>query len=160
MAVGYTALLIDHDTQRMLRETYGAHPATPVTTPRIVDRLHAVRGDKRAAAPQDVRIVGVHENAQIKVLLLEVGGAITRADGGFYTIPLFMPGAGLHIKTMDELAQALLAGVPAQDLRNHATDTPLAVRPAFVVGVERPQAAIAEPARAVRPAISRFMRAG
>ena len=161
MVVGYTSLLLDLETQRMLREVYGAHPAAPVTSPRIVDMLNAVRADKRDVAPQDIRIVGVHENAQIKVLLLEIDGSMKRADGGFYNIALNMPERGLHIKTIDELAQALLLSIPAQQLRNHAAGEVLAARPAFVVGVERPQAIVAaRPHVAAKPAISRFMRAG
>lgn len=162
MAVGYTALLLDLDTQRMLREVYGAtHPAVAVTTPRIVDRLNASRDEKRSV-PTGISIVGVHENAQIKVLLVEVNGEVKRPDGGFYNIPLFMPERGLHIKTIDELAQALLLSVPAAALRNHVAPGPLTGMPAFVVGVERPQATMIEqrPAVAAKPAISRFMSAG
>ena len=159
MAVGYTALLLDLPTQQMLREVYGAtHAGTPVTTPRIVDKIDALRSDKREIAPE-ISIVGVHENAQIKVLLVEVNGAMKRADGGFYNIPLFMPERGLHIKTIDELAQALLLSVPMAALRNHVGAGPLAANPAFVVGVERPQAIVAEvrPQVAAKPIVSRFM---
>ncbi len=162
MAVGYTALLLDLPTQQMLREVYGVnHGATPVTTPRIVDQLHAARSDKRADAAA-ISIVGVHENAQIKVLLVEVNGSAKRTDGGFYNIPLFMPERGLHIKTIDELAQALLLSVPAAALRNHVGAGEMLAKPAFVVGVERPQAIEIEarPQVAAKPAISRFMRAG
>lgn len=162
MTVGYTAFLFDLETQRMLRETYGAHPAKAVATPRIVDMINAQRTDKRDIAPVDVRIVGVHENEQIKVLLLQVDGAIKRADGGFYNIALFMPETGLHIKTIDELAQALLNSIPDMALRNHIGTAPLLVRPAFVIGVERPQAIMSD-ARlkaTATPLLSRFMRLG
>lgn len=162
MAVGYTALLLDLPTQQMLREVYGVnHAATPLTTPRIVDKLNALRSDKGEGAAT-VSIVGVHANAQIKVLLVEVNGAVKRADGGFYNIPLFMPERGLHIKTVDELAQALLLSVPEASLRNHVGAGALVAKPAFVVGIERPQAieVDARPQVAAKPAISRFMRAG
>lgn len=162
MAVGYTALLLDLPTQQMLREVYGVnHAATPLTTPRIVDKLNALRSDKGDGAAT-VSIVGVHANAQIKVLLVEVNGTVKRADGGFYNIPLFMPERGLHIKTVDELAQALLLSVPEASLRNHVGAGALAAKPAFVVGIERPQAIEVEarPQVAAKPAISRFMRVG
>lgn len=153
-------MLLDLETQRMLREVYGAHPATLVNTPRIVDMMNAVRADKRDVAPEGVRIVGVHENAQIKVLLVEVGGSVIRADGAFYNIAMFMPEAGLHIKTIDELAQALLLSVRESKLRNHLSGEMLGVTPAFVVGVERPKAIMAEPRKVAQPSISRFVRVG
>lgn len=162
MAVGYTALLLDLDTQRLLRDVYGApHAATPVTTPRIVDKLNAYRADKRVLAPA-VRIVGVHENDQVKVLLLEVGGTLLRPDGGFYNIVMTVPERGLHIRTVDELAQALLSRVPDAALRNHISAVEFKANPAYVVGVERPQAIEVEarPQVAAKPALSRFMRAG
>lgn len=162
MAVGYTALLLDTDTQRMLREVYGAtHAATPITTPRIVDKLNAYRADKRVLAPA-VSIVGVHENDQVKVLLLEVGGKLLRPDGGFYNIVMAVPERGLHIRIVDELAQALLSRVPEAALRNHISTIELKVSPSYVVGVERPQAieVAARPQAAAKPGISRFMRAG
>ncbi len=163
MAVGYTALLLDLDTQRMLREAYGATPAAalPVITPRIVDKLDAYRADKRVLAPV-VNIVGVHESDQVKVLLLEVAGTMVRPDGGFYNIVMAVPERGLHMRTVDELAQAVLSRVPEALLRNHIGAVEMKVNPAYVIGVERPQAMMPEarPQVAAKAPLSRFMRAG
>lgn len=160
MAVGYTAFVLDMDTQRLLRETHGADVAgKPVGTLRMIDRLHATREDRRAALPEKVKVVGIHHRDAFKVLLVEVDGDIRRADGGFYHIALAMPEAGLHIKTVDEMASVLLSSVPEDGLRNFAGGHNLPVKSGFVVGVERPRA-VQAPAAKPAAAVSRFMRAG
>lgn len=161
MALGYTAFLLDMDAQRALRAAHGfGHAGAPITTLRIVDKIKATRDDRREVMPVRVKVVGVHGNDQLKVLLVEVDGDIRRADGGFYSIPLYMPQAGLHIKTIDELAQALLTSVAPERLRNHAAPESLNVRSVFVVGVDKPQAALSQRPQVGRGlAESRFIRA-
>ena len=160
MAVGYTALLLDLETQRTLRDVYGVnHPAVAVTTPRIIDAFGVTREDQRSVAPESVRIVGLHETGEVRALLIEVDGAIRRADGGFYNIALHAPERGLHIKTIDEVVQTMLSAVPPVALRNREAGEVLNVRPGFVVGVERPKAIVAARPAVAAPA-SKFLRQG
>jgi hypothetical protein len=159
MAVGYTVFLLDQETQQHLRAVHGFdHPGRAVATLRIIDRLNATRADKRAAPPQSVRIVGVHGNDVMKVLVAEVDGSLRRADGGFYHIPLFLPEAGLSPRVVDELVTALLSSVPEDRLYNKGTAESVAARPAFAVGVERPKAVVAPEAASQPRMQSRFIR--
>lgn len=158
MAVGYTAFVLDQETQRVLREAHGAGAAgTPMGTLRMIDRMRATREDRRSVLPEHVRVVGVHHRDEFKVLLVEVDGEIRRADEGFYHIAIALPQTGLHIKTIDEMASALLSAIPEDRLRNYDAGHRFAVKSGFVMGVERPQPIQAAVAR-TQPAVSRFMR--
>lgn len=158
MVVGYTALLIDQDTQQHLRAAHGVdHPGRPVSTLRIIERINASRGDKRVLPPDSVRVVGVHATDVLKVLVVEVDGHLRRTDGRFYNIVLTAPDAGLNVRVLDELAHALLSSIPEDRLRNKGTAESIAVRPAFALCVERPKAVMTDKV-AQSPFVSHFFR--
>lgn len=162
MTVGYTALLFGQKTQQMLRERFGArHPGTvAINTPRIVDVMNASRADKRDVVPVEVRIVGLHEAAETRVLLLEVNGEIRRRDGCLYNVVMHVPHGGLHMKTIDELAQAVLATVPEAGLYNIDPAEKISALPAFIAGLERPRGFVSPRAHMgiKAPAAGRFQR--
>lgn len=159
MVVGYTALLLDHDTQQHLRAAHGLdHPGCAVNTLRIIERINASRADKRIMAPESVRIVGVHGNDVLKVLIAEVDGHLRRTDGRLYHIVLAAPHAGLNVQVLDDLAHAFLSTIPEDMLRNKGTAEIIAVRPAYALGVERPQATLTEEKRPAPAFVSQFFR--